>query len=130
MAQKIVDLDAAVPENLAVKCGGEIYDLPGDIPIPDYIEIERLVETLNDPEAEGSGQERLQELYGRVLELFQIKQPDLEKLPIGPRRLGVLVVSLYSGGAEAEDDDEERPTKRSTKSGTKGQSKRSASSRS
>ena len=129
MAQKIVDLDAAVPENLAVKCGGVIYDLPGDIPIPDYIEIERLVDALNDPEAEGSGQERLQELYDRVLELFRIKQPDLEKLPIGPRRLGVLVVSLYSGGTR-EVEDEERPTKRSTKSGTKGRSKRSASSRS
>jgi hypothetical protein len=129
MAQKIVDLDAAVPENLHVRCEGAIYDLPGDIPIPDYIEIERLVDALNDPEGEGSGQERLQELYSRVLELFQIKQPDLEELPIGPRRLGVLVVSLYSGGTTEVEDEDERPTKRATKA-TKGRSKKSASSRS
>lgn len=126
MAQKIVDLDAAVPENLGVRCGGVVYDLPGDIPIPDYIEIERLVEALNDPEAEGSGQERLQELYARVLELFQIKQPDLTELPIGPRRLGVLVVSLYSGAEEVE---EERPTRASTPSTKKTPRKRSRGSK-
>ncbi|HEY0391027.1 MAG TPA: hypothetical protein VGC63_04895 [Solirubrobacterales bacterium] len=128
MAQKIIDLDAAVPENLGVKCGGVVYDIPGDIPIPDYIEIERLVEALNDPEAEGSGQERLSELYDRVLELFRVKQPDLEELPIGPRRLGVLVVSLYSGGAEVEDD-EKRPTRASTPSTKKTPRKKSPGSK-
>jgi hypothetical protein len=129
--QRIIDLDAAVPEGFKVKLDGEYYLLPGDIPIPDFIAIERLVNTLEDPESEASAGEILQELYERALDLFRIEQPDLEELAIGPQRLGALVVGLYSSAAE-EDEGKAgggRPTKAGTRSGKKTTTKRSRGSR-
>jgi hypothetical protein len=112
--QRIIDLDEAVPEDLGVKVDGQIYDLPGDIPIPRYLEIERLVDRLDDPEqADGQG---LKRLYEQILDLFRVRQPDLEELPIGPRRLGALVVQLYSQAADGDGGEEERPTRAGTRS--------------
>lgn len=125
MAQKIVDLDVVAPETFGVKIDGEIYQLPGDIPIPDYIEIERLTNGLTDENDPTS----IRDLYERVLDLFRIHQPELEELPIGPMRLGALVVQLYAGGIE--EDEEERPTKpRGTRSTSRKRQTRSRSSRS
>lgn len=113
MAQKIIDLDVVVPEKVGAQIDGVVYDLPGDIPVPDYLEIARLADSLDDeaddgadPEAAG---EKLQALYDRVMDLFRVHQPDLDELPIGPQRLASLVVQLYTGLADQ--DEPERPTK-------------------
>jgi hypothetical protein len=131
--QNIIDLDAAVPELLHVKCGGVIYDLPGDISIPDFLEIERLVKRLDgstgEADEESTGSDTLQALYDKVLALFQIEQPELEELPMGPRRLGALIPQLYTAAADGDGGEQKRPTKGGTRS-TKRSSKRSASSRS
>jgi hypothetical protein len=133
MPQQITDLSEAVPETFPVRLEheGPVYQLPGDIPIPDFIELERLVNDLEDPEAEGTGGEKLQALYEKVLEIFQVHQPDLESLPIGPKRLGALIVHLYSGAADADGGDDARPPKAAGTPSTKPKrSKRSASSKS
>lgn len=128
MAQKIIDLDAAVPDSIGVKCDGEIYELPGDIPIPRFLEIERLVNKLNSPEETDAG--TLERLYEMVLDLFREGDPDIEELPIGPHRLGALVVQLYSSAADADDEGGQRPTKGGTRSTSKTKTKRSRGSRS
>ena len=121
----IVDLDIVVPENLPVRIRGEIYELPGDIPIPDFVEIERLVKSLDE------GEGNLQALYDKILDLFRIEQPDLEKLPIGARQLGALIPQLYMSAADQDDGDANRPPQGAgTRSGKKTRPKRSASSRS
>ena len=128
MAQRIIDLDVIVPERIGVKIDDEVYDLPGDIPVPDYLAIARLTDALGD-EAENAG-ETFEELYERVIDLFRVHNPDLVDLPLGPTRLGALVVQLYTQAAE-EDAPPARPTK--AKSGTRStsrtKSKRSRSSK-
>lgn len=124
MAQKIIDLDAAVPSSMGVRINGKVYEVPGDIPIPQFLEIERLTRALDSPE-EGEGGRTLEQLYEVVLDLFREKDPDIEDLPIGPHRLGALVVQLYSGAADADAGDEgdgDRPT-RPRRSGTRSTSK-------
>lgn len=131
MPQRIIDLDAAAPEDLGVKCGGKIYDLPGDIPIPDFLEIERAVAVLEGREEAPEGTtatDALQRLYDLVLDLFRVKQPDLEKLPIGPVRLGALIVQIYSAAGDADGAGGGRPPKASTRSTSR--SKRSRGSKS
>jgi hypothetical protein len=102
MAQRIIDLDSVLPDSLVVKLGGEEYSLPGDIPVPDYLELARLFEALGDEPVEGE-EPPLAQLYELVLELFQRENPGLESLPIGPRRLGRLVLMIYTGAADSDD---------------------------
>lgn len=110
MAQRIIDLDAVLPDALVVRVGGEEYTLPGDIPVPDYLELARLFEALGDEPGEGE-EPPLAELYEFVLELFQRENPGLESLPIGPRRLGRLVLMIYTGAADSDDDPKEPAAK-------------------
>lgn len=119
--QRIINLDAAVPEAITVVIDGENYELPGDIPIPDFIEIERLMKQLGDPETAGA--ETLEALYDCVLGIFQVKQPDIEELPIGPQRLGSLVFQLYAGAADEDEGKAEAAPARPTR-GTTSTSKR------
>lgn len=103
-AQEIIDLDAGQSDTVGVRIDGTVYELPGDIPVPEFLYIARLVDSLGKDTA--SGPETLEELYERVFDLFRVHQPDLEDLPIGPSRLGKLVMELYQrlsdiGGAQS-----------------------------
>ena len=125
--QRIIDLDAVMPESLIVKMGGEEYKLPGDIPVPDYLELSRLFERLADTPEEGEDPALLQ-LYDLVLDLFQRENPDVEELPIGPRRLGRLVLMLYTGAADSDDpkvEETPKPKPRRRAAGTKSSSRKS-----
>ncbi len=122
MAQRIIDLDAAIPAAIGVQIDGEIYDLPGDIPIPDLIALERAVADLEDPESTTPATVRMETLYEQVLDLFRVRQPDLEDLPLGPERLGALIVGIYTKAAD-EDDAEAAPGKAKPRGGTRSTSK-------
>jgi hypothetical protein len=128
--QKIIDLDAAVPENVKVKMGGEVYELPNDVPIPDYLEIARLVDRLGEESEDAA--ETLEALYEKVIELFRIAQPEIEDLPIGVKRIAEVLLHIY--GQEPEPDgDGARPPSRpraGTRSTSRTKSRKSASSRS
>lgn len=118
-AQRIIDLDAVVPETIGVKIDGEVFELPGDIPVPTFLAIGRLLEDLGgEPEDAGNA---LEDLYERTLELFRVHQSDLEELPIGPKRLGTLIVELYTEAAEADEGKDEAPppSRRNGSSGTR-----------
>lgn len=121
MAQRIIDLDVALPEGIDVVINKETYSLPGDIPVPDFLEISRLTDRIEDPKTKPEEVNGLiEEIYDRVMELFRLENPDLEELPLGPQRLGALVVQLYAGAAE-EDGADDRPPKR--KAGTRSTSR-------
>ena len=133
MAQRIIDLDAVVPETIGVRIDKVVYDLPGDIPVPKYLRIARLTDELADP-GEGSGGV-LESLYDEVVDLFAelnelpVDEDGTVSLPLGPTRLGALVIQLYASASEA---DSPRPTKArraGTKSTSRTKPKRSASSK-
>lgn len=133
MAQRIIDLDAVVPETIGVRIDKVIYDLPGDIPVPKYLKIARLTDELAEP-GEGSGGV-LEALYDEVVDLFgelnDLPEDDEGKvsLPIGPTRLGALVIQLYAQAAEADDPRPTRARRAGTKSTSRTKPKRSASSK-
>lgn len=104
---RIIDLDDVIPDDITVKTGGVDYKLPADIPVPDYLAIVRAAQTWDD----ASGEDQLSatdDLYQRVLELFQYRQPSLDKLPVGLAQLVRLVVSLY--GVDSDEDEAADPT--------------------
>lgn len=91
---RIIDLDESLPENVGVRLGGVVYELPGDIPIPDYLAITKAADAL-DTAAGEDALERLDDLYQRILALFQVHNPDLDKLPLGVASLVRLIQRLY-----------------------------------
>lgn len=118
---RIVDLSNLVPEDIQVRLekDGPLYALPPDIPIPDYLEMARVIEGLDETDpAETMNQ--LEDLYERVMDLFRIRNPDIEDLPIGPRRLGELILRLY-GEAEGV---EEKPARPPRPAGTRSSSRK------
>lgn len=114
--QRIIDLDAVVPEDIVVKLTVEEdgrsverkYPLPSDIPIPDFLRIARTLDSLTNLGADEAA-EALEDAYELVLDLFRIKSPSLESLPIGPRRLLALIVQVYG---EEDTPEPDRPTRR------------------
>lgn len=129
--QRIIDLDLVAPETIGVRIQGQVYAVPGDIPVPDYLAIAKLMDEIGEGDGEESGR-TLERLYEQVLDLFRICQPDLEDLPIGPQRLGALVVELYATVDEPEEEEAARPRKRpaGTRSTSRPKQAKSRSSRS
>jgi hypothetical protein len=114
---KIVDLDALVGADIVVKIGGEDYKVPADIPAELFLRIlhysaEAEKEDTSDPEAEYKATKALRD---SVLELFQIRQPELEELPgnMGLVRLVKAIGEIY--GATGGED----PTSAQGQAGTK-----------
>lgn len=97
-----IDLDDIILEDHKVKLGGQIYLLPGDLPIEEMLSLSRAWERMNAGIGGTDGDELVDDLYQRVLALFRVRQPDLEELPIGVLAVARLIVRLYSGP----DDDE------------------------
>lgn len=122
--QRIIDLDAVVPESIIVKMSGEEYELPGDIPVPDFLEIARIMDEIETGAVPEEGESSsLQRLYELALDLFRQMDPTIEELPIGPARLGRLVVMLYTGAADGDPGKApvpaRKPTRRRSTAGTK-----------
>lgn len=94
-----IDLDEVILEDHEVRLAGETYLLPGDLPAPQMLGLSHAWDRLSMREDQGerSGDELVRELYDRALELFRVRQPDLEALPIGVVSIGRLIVGLYGG---------------------------------
>lgn len=90
-----IDLDDIILDDHEVKLGGTIYRLPGDLPIEQMVGISRAWERMNSGIGRDGGDDLVDDLYRRVLELFQVRQPDLEELPIGVLAIARLIVRLY-----------------------------------
>lgn len=128
---RLIDLSAVVPETVEVQldaAGEEVYRLPGDLPVPDYLEISRLLERLQGEDSDAAETAFLA-LNEKVEGLFLEHNDVAPKL--GPRQLGALVMSLYEGLADGDDDpDPPKPAKRAgTRSSSRKRTTRSRSSR-
>ena len=111
MAQKIVDLDAVAGQPIKVKLGGKHYLVPADCPTPLYLRMLNLADQ-GDPD----DPQIVAQLYGDVLELFRVHQPDLESLPLGLTQLVESLGLIYGADDEAAAAD---PTPPKANAGTK-----------
>lgn len=129
MGQRIIDLDELVPETVEIKMGGEVFKLPGDIPVPDYLRIAKLWDSLQEEPEEDEDDPRLKQLYDAVFDLFKREDPSLETIPVGPKRLGLIVVSVFAGLTGEEAEPEGKAPKAGTKSTSRKKPTKSRSSR-
>src|ERR1700745_540521 len=83
-----VDLDALAPKPLRVRLAGDVYKLPGDLKVP-------LMLKLKSAEGRPFDGDYVGGLYGDVLGLFQVHQPELEDIPIGLQQLVRAIPALY-----------------------------------
>lgn len=107
---RIIDLDALVPDDVEVVFGGETYPLPGDIPVELMLQVEAASQRLNTITDNEEGQDALGGLYDAVLELFRIRRPELESVPIGLKQCVMLIGQLYA--VEEPTPDPPKPARR------------------
>lgn len=117
---RIIDLDTVAPPDIEVVHQDVVYLLPGDIPVPNMLAIERAAQdffTTDEDEQEGDATARLVALQDEVLALFRIRQPDLDELPpLGLAQLMALVRGLYGDGDVAPDPP--KPAPKRSRAGT------------
>jgi hypothetical protein len=99
---RYIDLDDLVPTDITVRVRGEEYQLPGDVPVPEYLALTRLAGEIVD--GSENPEQAVVDLHDRLLALFQVHQPDLTELPVGPRALLPLVFRYLDAPAEEEAD--------------------------
>lgn len=97
-----INLDDVAPQDTEVVLNGTTYLVPADLPVEDYIDIVTAAEAYDEATVE-NGLHRTRELYERLLALFRVRQPELERLPIGTGQMVLLVVALYGGGEPTEE---------------------------
>lgn len=128
----VKDLDVLAADPRDVKLAGKIYLVPGDLPIPTMLRLERYSQRMAELAADtaddaGAAQEAQKEavlsLYEEILALFQVYQPDLTEIPIQMPQLVGIVNRIYGDDEEAEDP--ENPTQPPA-----GKTKKSSKSRS
>lgn len=99
-ATPIIDLDLLAPPPKQVRIGGEVYTLPGDIPVELYLRINQF----NADGAKVTDLEVIQYLHDELLKLFHVHHPGLDELPMSIAQ-AVLAVGVIYGGAGQEDQD-------------------------
>jgi hypothetical protein len=123
----IVDLDVLAGKDREVRLGGKVYALPGDIPLDLYAKLASFRDRdTDDAEAQDTA---AVEIYEEMLALFRVRQPELERLPIG-LTAAVRLIPLVYGSRVDEEEGGERPTRANGKASTRSTSpkKRSRSS--
>lgn len=109
---RIIDLDVVAPEDTIVVIGGEEYTLPGDIPVPHMLAIERAASEFFADDEDTT--ERLLALQAQVLKLFRIRQPDMDELPpLGLAGLIQFVQAIYGPPEDEPDPPRPAPKRRS-----------------
>lgn len=117
--EKIVDLDLLLGEPINVKLGGVVWRLPADCPAELYLQMLQVAqETGDDEDDPGTVAVRELELFlplrDGLLELFQVHQPNLPRLPaaMGLEMLVASIGRIYGqgeAGPTAEQAAEESP---------------------
>lgn len=124
MPQEITDLDVVAGPPRRVRLGGRIYILPPDLPIETYLKINQAANR-EDTQPES---DQFADLYETLLELFQVHQPRVKRLPIGIVTLLQAIPTIYGPGNASESEPAGRPTK--ARGGTRSTPRRRASRRS
>lgn len=98
---RIIDLDDLAPDDLTVRKGQQDYLLPGDPPLAMWLRVADAGDAFMASEGEDQ-RVALDGLSGRMLELFQIRQPDMTELPFGTFGMFRLLAGIY--GTDPEPD--------------------------
>lgn len=102
MGTKVIDLDEVLGEPKRIKTGGKTYTLPPDCPIDLYLEVNRAAQS-----GELGKIENIEMLNERLLELFQVAQPEMTRLPLSLLQCVLLIPKVYAGGDEGDDEGDE-----------------------
>jgi hypothetical protein len=111
---RVIDIDDILDlDVLYVRIAGTDYQLPGDLPVPDYLRLRRDVNLLADPESVDEDEredadEVLRRVADQLLSMLREHQPDLAELPCGVKSV-VPVAYAYVNGLSREVDEEEAP---------------------
>jgi hypothetical protein len=98
---RIIDLDVIAPIGVTVRKNGTDYHLPGDPPVSLWLSII----DANDQWAACTGpdaNDALQLFHDRMLELFQLENPELEELPFGPAGMFAVLSGFYGNSLDEE----------------------------
>lgn len=101
MSDEIIEVDELIGPNKKVRIAGQVYDLPGDIPIDTFLEIANMEERLEDEDVDEA--ELMISLRDRVSELFLLCDPEFEWPPTLGVTATVRLVGLVYRGAAARD---------------------------
>lgn len=94
---QVVDLDELLPEDITVRVRGTGYQLPGDMDVEQVFRLFELYLALSKIESDDPAamfaevKGRFGDINAELLDLFKIRQPDLEKLPFGIRGIGAML---------------------------------------
>jgi len=91
-AQRILDLDDIARPELVIRTGGVDYVLPGDVPCEKWLRIAAAADLVHTGDADSDD---VQELNDRVLDLFRIRQPDLDELPLSAGQILLTLAAFY-----------------------------------
>ena len=83
---RVINLDEIVPEDIEFSFRGENYAIPGDIDVDTTFDLVGIFGRFAEAEAAGDTEAMRavnKELEGKLLRLFQLKDPGLESLPFG-----------------------------------------------
>lgn len=112
---RFIDLDDVVPEAIYVRVAGQEWTLPGDIPVPLYLELDRLWDEAAGDDAE-KAVEAAERMRDALLTLFREAHPDMEELPVGTRGLMHLVFRYLNADVLGQED--EAPARPQRRAGT------------
>lgn len=93
----VINLDALIPDTTIVLPDGNEYPVPGDLPIPTTLRLGELADRLLAEDLDAaSGDQVIRDLYAALLAVFQLRQPDLEEIPVGPRILTTVTYAVIN----------------------------------
>lgn len=96
---KLIDLDAAMPEDLEVRLGGKTYLIPGDLDMKTFGRLQGLLESLG---GEGANLEAVaQKLSEEIKALLSIRQPFQGELNLTLSQVVALVQGILEHAQEA-----------------------------
>ena len=111
---RLIDLDAAVAaSDLTVRLGGQEYTIPGEVDVPRMLKWISYEDRFDKKDEDG--EKLVSEVYEDILNLFRLRNPALDSIPISLTQIGELFRMLFETYNDAGDDDVP-PTKPQTPS--------------
>lgn len=120
---RIINLNELVGEDIVFEYGEPPvqYAIPADVETATVFELFDMYVALakiDDPDPEkaiGDVKQRFSDITGRLLTIFQIRDPQLTELPFGPRGTGVVLRHVLSSLGFGVTDDSPDPQKSAPK---------------
>ena len=131
---RIINLDELLPEDMEFHYQGEKYTVAGDISVEQVFRFydlfskmrEEMAEDPTEEERAAAGKSAVEDLQAELLRVFQIRRPDLQRLPFGIQGTAVVVSHMLEAlnpnrAKDGEGDEQSLPptSKRSSTAGRK-----------